>query len=75
MQDMGVARQSEVDELRGRMAGVQRLAESDLTKSMALLANIVESLERYAGVFAGPLNEGEVAASAAKATSTEPPVT
>ncbi len=53
--------QHETDELRGRMAGVQRLAETDLTKSMALLANVVESLERYAGIYSGPLSEGEVA--------------
>ena len=69
----GVKLHHEADELRGRMAGVQRLAESDLTKSMALLANIVESLERYAGVFAGPLNEGEAPAPPSEATSAEPP--
>lgn len=51
----GVKLHHEADELRGRMAGCQRLAESDLTKSMALLANVVESLERYSGIYAGPL--------------------
>ncbi len=53
----GVKLHHEADELRGRMAGCQRLAESDLTKSMALLANVVESLERYAGIYAGPLSD------------------
>ena len=62
----GVKLRHEADELRGRMAGVQRLAESDLTKSMALLANLVESLERYAGIYAGPLSEGEVPATNAE---------
>ena len=68
----GVKLHHEADELRGRMAGVQRLAESDLTKSMALLANLVESLERYAGLFAGPLNEG---AGPAPNAETSPPET
>ena len=53
----GVKLHHEADEMRGRMAGCQRLAESDLTKSMALLANVVESLERYAGIYAGPLSD------------------
>ena len=70
----GVKLHHEADELRGRLAGVQRLAESDLTKSLALLANIIESLERYAGVFAGPLNEGEIAPPQAEAGSAKPPV-
>ncbi len=50
----GVKLRHDADELRGRLAGCQRLAESDITKSMALLANIVESLERYAGIFQVP---------------------
>ena len=58
----GVKLQHESDEMRGRLAGCQRLAESDLTKSMALLANVIETLERYAGIYAGPLSEGEVPA-------------
>lgn len=55
----GVKIRHEADELRGRLAGCQRLAESDITKSMALLANIVESLERYAGIFQAP-SSGEL---------------
>jgi hypothetical protein len=63
----------EADELRGRMAGVQRLAESDLTKSLTLLANIVESLERYAGIYQGPISETESPTIPSGEISTEPP--
>ncbi len=68
----GVKLHHEADELRGRMAGVQRLAETDLTKSMALLANIVESLERYAGIFAGPLSGGELPAKTLEEKPADP---
>lgn len=51
----GVKIHHEADEIRGRLAGVQRLAESDLAKSMALLSKIVESLEQYAGMYSEPL--------------------
>lgn len=63
----------EADELRGRMAGVQRLAESDITKSLALLANIVESLERYAGIYQGPISETEPPIAPKSESSAEPP--
>lgn len=64
----------EADELRGRMAGVQRLAESDITKSLALMANIVESLERYAGIYQGPISETETPSVSPKENAIEPPV-
>ena len=67
----GVKLHHEADELRGRTAGIQRLAESDLTKSMALLANVVESLERYAGIFSGPMNEGASPSVTSEEKSTE----
>ena len=55
------------------MAGVQRLAESDITKSLTLLANIVESLERYAGIYQGPISETEAPSVPLKDSASEPP--
>ncbi|RLS51985.1 MAG: hypothetical protein DWH91_17685 [Planctomycetota bacterium] len=50
----GVKLRHEADEFRGRIAGCQRLAESDLTKALALLARIIESLEKYSDTFEAP---------------------
>ena len=63
----------EADELRGRLAGVQRLAESDIAKSLALLGNIVESLERYAGIYQGPISETEAPEIPSGESPAEPP--